>query len=123
MDGDDFHICDERNDGQRDDCPASGIENKQRDKCGEQAKTVKFCEIGMRGRKFSEFKKADQNHNGFGKKNQCNQKIILLDDRFAQNPCDDEDEQIINHISDAVVTAKRGRGHAEFARENAVENV
>ena len=123
MDGDDFQICDERDDGERDDCPASGVEAEQGGERGEQAQAVKFCQIGMRGRIFSEADVADEDDRRLGKKDERDQNPVLREDGFAQPPRDGEDEQVINHVRDAVVAAERGRGHAETPREDAVINI
>ena len=123
MDGDDFQICDERDDCQRDDDPASGVEDEQGGERGEQAQAVKFCEIRMRGRIFSEADVADEDDRRLGKKDERDQNPVLREDGFAQPPRDGEDEQVINHVRDAVVAAERGRGHAETPREDAVINI
>ena len=123
MDGDDFQICDERDDGERDDCPASGVEDEQGGERGEQAQAVKFCQIRMCGRIFSKAGVADEDDRRLGKKDDRDQKPVLREDGLAQPPRDGEDEQVINHVRDAVVAAERGRGHAETPREDAVINI
>ena len=77
----------------------------------------------MRGGILSKFCVADENHDGFRRQNQRQQKPVLRDDGVAQNPRGAEDEQIINNVGNAVEAAQRGRGHAEAAREDAVKNV
>ena len=77
----------------------------------------------MCGRIFSKADIADEDAGGFGKKDERDQKPVLREDGFAQPPRDGEDEQIINHVRDAVVAAERGRGHAETPREDAVTNI
>lgn len=72
---------------------------------------------------FSETDETDENDCNFGKENQRDCKIILFDDRLAQNPRDGEDEQIINDVRDAVITPKRGCRNTKFARKNAVVNI
>jgi hypothetical protein len=123
MDGDDFQIRDERDDCERDDCPTSGVEAEQGGERGEQAQAVKFCEIRMCGRIFSEADVTDDDAGGFGKKDERDQNPVLREDGLAQPPHDGEDEQVINHVRDAVVAAERGPGHAETPREDAVINI
>ena len=113
MDGDDFQVRDERHDGELDDRPASGIED-------EQAHAVKFCQIRMRGRIFSKADVADEDDHRLGSKDECNQNPVLRKHGFAHPPRHDEDEQVINHVRDAVIAAERGRCHSESPREDAV---
>ena len=77
----------------------------------------------MRGRIFSEADVADEDDRRLGKKDERDQKPVLREDGLAQAPRDGEDEQVINHVRDAVVAAERGRGHAETPREDAVINI
>lgn len=72
---------------------------------------------------FTKSDEADENAARFRQQHQRNQPKIPGDDGSAQNPRDDEGEQIINDVGDAVVAAERGGGDAEFAGEDAVENV
>ena len=65
MDGEDFRIRYQRDDGECDDRPTAGIEDEQRDESGEQAQSVEFCQPRMRGRILSKFRVADKNHDGF----------------------------------------------------------
>jgi len=123
MDGDDFNVRGERNRRERGDRPASGVEAEQRGQRGQQAQAVKFCEIRMCGRIFSEADVADEDDRRLGKKDERDQSPVLREDGLAQPPRDGEDEQVINHVRDAVVTAERGRGHAETPREDAVINI
>lgn len=123
MDGNDFDIRGERNCGEGDDGPASGVEDEQGDKRGEQAQAVKFCQVRMRGRIFSKADVADENHRRLRQKNERDDQPVLGDHRSAQNKSGGEDEQIINYVRDAVVAAERGRGHAAAPREDAVINI
>jgi len=123
MDDNDFKICDQRHDGQREDDPASGVEAEQGDERGEQAQAVKFCEIGMRGRIFSEADVAGENGARLRQHDERDERPGLRYDRFAQQKGGGEDEQVINHVRHAVVAAERGRGDAVAPGEDAVINV
>lgn len=81
MDGDNFRIRHQCDDGQRNDCPISRIENEQGDEHGKQTQAVKFCEIRMCGRIFYEADEADKNDGNFRSENQCDGRPIFGNDR------------------------------------------
>ena len=77
----------------------------------------------MGRRELAEADETNENAARFRQQHQRNQPEVPGDDGPAQNPRDDEGEQIINDVGDAVVAAERGGGDAEFAGEDAVKNV
>jgi hypothetical protein len=123
MNGKDFGVSDERHAGEGDDGPVAGIEDEQGDKAAEKRQAVDFGEPGMRGGEFLKTREADQDAAGFREQDQRDQPDVFMDNCPAEDPCDQEDEQIVDDVGDAVVATEGRGGDAKFAGEDAVKNI